>query len=257
MSTTMLVIIGVVVAGLVLGFIYVSHTNEKKRRQQALITANLTEKIQQLERLIQTTPPAYMSSDLKLVLLNECLKRAEKIQEVALDSKKAEKIADQIKQQINDTQNDQSKHTAPQLKSPEEANQVRNQLMAIHKVLEALAQSGGLSASDANRHLQQIQDTYLEATVNHTLHVARNAEQEGKFKLAMHHYQKAIGELSKRNQNNRFQDKIAQLKGRVGELQEKTGHDTTAATTDENGNELTKGLENLIEDDNSWKKKYF
>lgn len=257
MSTTMLVIIGVIVAGLFLGFLYVSHTNEKKRRQQALLTANLTDKIHQLERLIQGTPPAYLSKELKVVLLNECLKRADKLQEIALDSGKAKKLLEQIKQQIADTQADQTKHPAPQLKSPEEANQARTHLMAIHKVLEALAQAGTIPPSEASKHLQQIQDTYLESSVNHTLHLAHQAEQDSKFKLAMHHYQKAIGELTKRNQHSRFNEKIAQLRERIRDLQDKTGIDATASAESSNGDELTKGIEGLIEDDNAWKKKYF
>ena len=80
----------------------------------------------------------------------------------------------------------------------------------------------------------------------------------GKTKLAIHNFQKAIAELSKHNQNNMYAQKIAELKNVVAQLQEETGvqGQATEQTTSTNG-ALSQGLDELLEEDNSWKKKYF
>lgn len=251
-------ILGVLGAGLVLGLFFVSHNIEKQKAQRALMVANIGERVQQLNRLIDATPPAYLNKDLKLLIQNEIKKRIEKLTELAPEKDNFRKGLESISAQINETQSSTTKPPTPQIKSPEEAEQIRNVLQQHNKLIEALVQNKTIPLAEGKKHIAQIQASYFEAKVNHSINLAEQNRMAGKTKLAIHNYHKAIAELTKHNQNNMYAQKIAELKGVVGQLQEETGvqgQTTEKATSTDDA--LSQGLDELLEEDNSWKKKYF
>jgi hypothetical protein len=256
MSTTVLVILAVVGSGIFLGLVYVAHNAEKKRRVRALLTANLTERIQQIQQLIDAVPPNYLRRDTRLLLLEECKRRTAKLLEIANNQSKAKQLSDQIDQTITQTQADQSQPPPPQLRTSQEAEQLRNLLMAVTKTLESLVQQQSITSAVATQHINQIQNLFVEANIGLDINTARAAQAASKNKLAIHHYQKALTELTRRNQNNQFAERIAEIRNQIEALQEQTGITNTAQDQD-GTDELSKGVENLIEDDTSWKKKYF
>lgn len=256
MSTGLIAISVVVGIALIMGLFYVSHSIEKQKAKRALMIANLSEKAHRLQRLIDRTPPAYLPKELKVLLLSEIKKRYEKLVEVAPGNAKFKKNLDSISAQIADTQASNDKPPAPQFKTPEEANEIKAALQELSKAVEAFVKSGALQASAGQQYLSKIQAAFVEANVNYTIGLGDSAKRENKAKLAIHHYQKAMAELTKRNKSNAYSERIAQLKASIAELSAK---EDIAPPTEEtsNGNELTKGLDDLIEDDNAWKKKYF
>ncbi len=256
MSTSMMVIAGALGAGLLLGLFYVSHTMEKKKAQKALLITNLTERIQRLQKFLDSLPPAYLSSELKLLLLKQIQKRLEKLLEMNAESEKFQKYAQSIAAQITETQGSTAKPPSPTIKSEAEAQQIRNKLLELQKLLESLTQSKAITLAEAQKHIAHIQSVYFEANVNMIIHSAEQAKAEGKTKLAIHQLQKAIADLNKRNKSGHYTDRINQLKDQVKTLQEQSGL-PAGQSEDDDGDALTKGLDELLEEDNAWKKKYF
>lgn len=117
-------------------------------------------------------------------------------------------------------------------------------------------QSKVLPAAEAQRHMVSIQNSFIDANLNYLLQMGQAARQEKKPKLAIHHYQKALAEMHKRNQNGQYNEKIQQLKTVLGELQTEAGIVETPAATEANS-ELNAGLNELLEEQDAWKKKYF
>lgn len=255
MSTGFLAVAVVIGILLIMGLFYVSHTIEKQKAKKALMIANLSERALRLQRLIEMVPGAYMPKDLKLVMLGQIKNRYEKLVELAPGNAKFKKQVDATTVQISDTQTSNEKPSAPKFRTPQEANEIKSSLQALSKTVEAFVQSGALPAASGQQYLASIQRSFIEANINYLISQGDAARGEDKAKLAIHHYQKALAELSKRNQDNRYSNRIAQLKGMVDQLNQQAGVTPEAAT--DNANELDKGLNNLIEEDNSWKKKYF
>ncbi|MCG8670562.1 MAG: hypothetical protein MI867_14185 [Pseudomonadales bacterium] len=256
MSTGLIAISVVVGIALIMGLFYISHSIEKQKAKRALMIANLSEKAHRLQRMIDRVPPAYLPKELKVLLLSEIKKRCEKLVEAAPENSKFKKNLDSVNGQIADTQSSTAKPPAPQFRTPQEANEIKASLQELSKAVEAFVKSGVLPASQGQQHLAKIQMSFVEANVNYLVSQGDTARRENKTKLAIHHYQKAIAELTKRNKNNHYSERIAQLKATLSEL---AGYEepAPAAEAGGTGNELTKGLDDLIEDDNSWKKKYF
>lgn len=255
MPTELIAMISVLGIGVVLGLIWYGHNKEKERAQKALLVASLSERAHRLQRLLDSLPGAYIEKDVKLLLLNQIKLRLDKLVELAPSNEKFKRSLDSIVAQISETQSSNTKPPTPQLKSPEEAKETKNLLQDLSKVIESLASSKAVPVSTAKKYLTNIQQQYIEANINYSIQVADQSRRDNKTKLAAHQYQKAIAELTKHNQHNQHNkhtEKINQLKEILSSL--------TGVEEDEEevkGDELSKGVKNLAEEDDSWKKKYF
>lgn len=256
MSTELIVVLSILGVGGLIGLFYVSHAIEKQRRQKALMVANLSDYAFRLQRLLDFIPAAYLSKDVRVLLLNQIKKRMEKLVEIAPENEKFKKKLDSCSAQIADIQSSAVPPQAPQLKTPDEANELRTLLQELSKVIEHFAQTKAITVADAQKHLASIQSGFLEANLNYMLQMGQTARQEKKPKLAIHHYQKAMAEMAKRNADGRYNEQLQQLKHLVAELQSEAGVvETTEA--ENTGGELNAGLSEMIEEQDAWKKKYF
>lgn len=255
MSTGLIAVAVVVGIALVMGLFYVSHTIEKQKARRALMIANLSEKAHKLQRLIELVPPAYLPKDLKLVMLQEIKKRYDKLVSLAPNHDKFKRNLDGITTQINDAQVSTEQPPAPQFKTPQEANEIKSSLQALSKAVEAFVKTGVMEAKDGQRHLQNIQRNFIEANVNYLISQGDAARRDNKAKLAIHNYQKALAELSKRNQDKRYSERIAKIKGLIAQLSDQI--EPAAESGGEGASELTEGVKDLIEEEDAWKKKYF
>jgi len=255
MSTEMIVILSIVGGAGLIGLFYVSHTIEKQRRQRALLIANISDYAFRLQRLLDAIPPAYTGKDIQLLLLGQIKKRMERLRELAPASDKFRKKLDAANEQIAEISAATAKQTKPQIKTPEEANQLRTLLQDLSKIIENLTQNKVITVEEARKHLAFVQTSYLDANLNHLLQMAQSARQENKPKVAILNYEKALTEMKKRNKKGNFTERMEQITAIIQELKVESGH-VVESTADEN-NELNQAMEELIEEEDAWKKKYF
>ena len=256
MSTEMIVVLIFVGLAALIGLFYISHAIEKQRRQRALLIANLSDYAFRMQRLLDFIPPAYISNDIRLLLLKQIKKRLERLVEISPQNDKYRKKLDSCNAQISDVGTGGAAPPPPQLKTPDEANELRALLQELSKVIEAFVQSKVISANEAQKHLQALQKSFIEASVNYYLQLGQTAQQEKKAKLAIHYYQKALAELVKRNKNGVYNTRIEQIKHQLSILQEEANTEQPQ-TASEGSSELNKGMDQLLEEEDAWKKKYF
>lgn len=248
-----LIVLGL--AGLV-GLFYISHSIEKQRRQKALLVASLNDQCFRLQRLMDFIPPAYVSKDIRQVLLKQIKMRLDRLLELAPDNEKFAKKMDSCTAQLTELQTTGAPPQPPILKTAEEANELRTLLQELSKLIESLAHSKVIPVGDANKYLQSIQASFIDASLNYFLQMGNNARQQKKPKLAIHHFQKAIAEMQKRNQQGIYAEKLEQLKQLIAELQVEAGAEPAPVAVDA-PNELDQGLNELMQEQEAWKKKYF
>lgn len=255
MSTELIVIVSMLGLGCLVGLFYISHAMEKQRRKKALLIASLSDFAFRLQRLLDFIPAAYTSKEVRLLVLGQMRKRMEKLTQLAPDNDKFSKKLSSCNAQITDLQTAQPVPQAPQLKTPDEANELRAMLQELSKVIEYFAQAKVITVAEAQQHLAAIQQSFIEANLNYLLQMGQTARQDKKPKLALHHYQKALAEMVKRNQNDKYEDRIQKLKILLEELQNEA--EAVPAQTPERASELNAGLSEMLEEQDSWKKKYF
>ncbi|MBV1920016.1 MAG: hypothetical protein KUG73_05000 [Pseudomonadales bacterium] len=251
MSTEIIIALGALGIGVVLGLIWYGHNKEKERAKKAILTANLSERAHRLQRLLDTLPPAYVEKDVKLLLLNQIQARLEKLVDIAPNNVKFKKSYDGVSAQISETQSSTAKPPSPQLKTPEEAKETQKLLQDLTKVIESLAANKSVPLPTAKKYLINIHKQYIEANINYSIQVADQSRRDNKTKLAIHQYQKVLTELSKNNQHGAYSDRLAQVKETLNSL---TGE---GESEDETSDALSAGMDELAQDNESWKKKYF
>ncbi len=256
MSTELIITLSVLGLGGLIALFYVSHAIEKQRRQKALMIANLSDYAFRLQRLLDYIPDAYLNKEVRLLLLNQIKKRLEHLVKISPDNDKFGKKLESCNSQITDLQSYTAPPPPPQLKTPEEANELRTLLQELSKVIDHLVQTKAISLNDAQRHQVALQASFIDANINYMLQMGQTAQKEKKPKLAIHHYQKAANEMTKRNQNGQYNEKLAQLKAIITELQAESGIQETPEV-DPGASELNAGLNEMIEEQDAWKKKYF
>lgn len=252
----MIVVLSVLGLGGLIGLFYVSHTIEKQRRQKALMIANLSDYVFRMQRLLDIIPSAYLSNEIQTLVLGQIGRRVERLTQLTPGNDKFRKKQESLNAQIAELNNSATKAQAPTLKSPEEANEIRKVLQEMSKVIENFVQNKTISVAEGKKHLSHLQSSFMDANINYHIQVAQQAKQGNKLKLAILNYQKAIQELQKHNHQGNKQAKIDQLTNIIQELQIEAGQ---APPTEEehSSNELDQAMNELIEEEDAWKKKYF
>ncbi|HVL01108.1 MAG TPA: hypothetical protein VM553_14925 [Dongiaceae bacterium] len=261
MSMELIIALAVLGLGGLIGLFYVSHSIEKQRRQKALLVASLSDQGFRLQRLLDFIPAAYVSKDIRHVLLTQVQQRFNKLVELAPDNEKFTKKLESCNAQILELQNSPMQIPPPAFKSPEEANELRTLLQELSRVIENLAQNKMIPAGDAQKHMHAIHNSFIEASLNYFLQMGNTARQQKKPKLAIHHYQKAMAEMQKRNQQGTHTAQIEQIKLLIAEQQQasqqETGIPAPTQGQEQGASELDQGLNELMDEKDAWKKKYF
>lgn len=256
MSTELIVILSVLGIAALIGLFYVSHSIEKQRREKALMIASLTDSSNRLQRIFDSVPAPYLSKDLRLLLLAQIKKRLEKLVDLAPQNDRYRKSRDGINEQIANATEDTSKQPKPNFKTPEEAAQLRKVLQELSKLVENFMQNKVIDATEARKHLATIQNSFFEANLSYMIQVAESAKREGKLKVAILNYEKVIKEMQKRNQKGAYNEKISGIQTTINELKAEAGTQPEEQNTTPGG-ELTQAMDEMMEEEESWKKKYF
>ncbi len=257
MSTELIIVfvgLGIVVLG---GVFYVNRNMEKEKAKKAVQIGTLSETAHRLQRIIDTIPDAYIHKDLKLTILTEMQKRLEKLVEIAPEQDTFKKKLDTAVAMIGEIQSNAVKKQEPRITNPQQANEIRALLQDLTKIIESFRDTGIIPGAAANVFLAHVHDSFVEANVSYLSLLGDQSKSERKWKLAVHHYQKGMAELSKRNQNGRYNEKLAQMKAMCDELNRRADDEAGVQRKAEDASELTKGLSDLANEEEAWKKKYF
>lgn len=255
MSTELIIVLSVLGGAGLIALFYISHTIEKQRRQRALLIANLSDYAFRMQRLLDMIPAVYLGKDIQLLLLGQIKKRMERLKELAPSNDKFRKKLDSTNEQIAEISASTGKQAKTVLKSPQEANELRSLLQELSKVIENFTQNKLITVEEARRHLGFVQASFVDANLNFLLQTAEASRQDKKPKLAILNYEKALAEMKKRNQKGAYSQRMEQVNAIINELKAESGQ--VVESDEPEDTELTQAMNELIEEEDAWKKKYF
>lgn len=257
MSTNMIIVLSIAGAAALIALFYISHSIEKQRRHKALLIASLSDHAFRLQRQIDMVPAAFINSEIRLLLLDQMKKRLQRLVQLSPENQKFSKRLSDVESQMSEIQQTPSAAgKPPPLATPEQANELRNGLQEMSKTIESMMQNKSLSVEDGNRHINSLRLSFLEANLNFYQQSAQSALKDEKFRLAVLNYEKAVGEMQKHNQNGAFTEQMALLNQKIAEIN-KIASNTPEVDANDETSELTQGMDQFIEDEDDWKKKYF
>ena len=211
MSPVLIISIIVVVLVIVVAYAFVFQTMDNKRKQRQRVVSALKQRAGNFAFMVEGFPAEFLTKDLT-VLVYRCLMDVYE-QLAKLDPNEdshvsaLEKYRDAMAKALERT--DTGKRV--QLSSLQQIKDIRTHLTELHKFIEKLLQKRSINGAQAKSYSKQIQKLILQISIDAYLMNARQAEQSGKTRLALHHYTLAKKMLVRENSDKAYSKHIAQI----------------------------------------------
>lgn len=240
---------------------FLSHSIEKRRiRHQRLVTA-LRARKNSFKELASAFPKGFLTNDLTAYLNKALIDICEQLVRLEpKDPQHAEQLAF-YNSQLNNLST--SEHQARvKIENPQQIKEARLLLQELLKFVGQQVQAKQLSAIHGQVYADQIKRLVLQMTVDNHSFSAKQAQQAGKPRLAIHHFNLAKKLLLAENASHLFDKQITQLDAIIQRLEASLGATTNAETesnpagtppiTDTNTN---KEWDEFNKENEDWKKK--
>ena len=230
-------IIAIVILALTLlaGVIFLSHSMEKRRIQrQRLITALRARRNSFLD-LASSFPEGFLSGDLTALLYRALIDICDKLTSLEpKDPSHGEQLEHYSNLLSNLKQSGKAQRT--RLDNPQQIKEARGLLLELEKFILQQVSLRIITTAQAENYIDQLKRLVLQLTVDSHIYSAKQAQQIGKARLAIHHYNLAKNLLLDENSSHAFDKQITQLSDIITKLEEKAA---PAATKDTSTDETT------------------
>lgn len=251
---------------LLAGYLFLSHSIEKKRVQrQRLITA-LRARRNSFRDLASGFPTGFLSNDLTALLYRALIDCCEQLSRLEPnDPAHTENLS--LYTNLLAAQKEGAPQGRVRLDNPQQIKEASHLLQELYKFVMQQSALSLINQVQTEAYTDQINRLVLQMAVDSHVFNARQAQQVGKIRLAAHHYSLARKTLAGDNASHVFDKQIAQLDAVIAKLQEKAaaaGEDgnTAEAASGEarahvptDDNKTNKEWKQFDEENAKWKKK--
>lgn len=241
------------------GYTFLSHSIEKRRIQrQRLITA-LRARRNSFRDLATGFPAGFLSNDLTTLLYRSLINACEQLSRLEpKDPTHLEQL--NLYTGLLAAQKENASQQRIRLENPEQIKEARNLLQELYKFVVQQNTLKLINPVQTEAYTDQIKRLVLQMTVDGHFFNARQAQQIGKTRLAIHYYTLARKLLLSENNSHGFDKQIAQLDNVITTLEEKiTPTDEAPPEHTEKHTEpsslASKEWEQFSQDSEQWKKK--
>jgi len=256
-----------VIAGVLLllvclaAYTFLSHSIEKRRIQrQRLITA-LRARRNSFRDLATGFPSGFLSNDLTTLLYRALIDGCEQLSRLEpKDPSHTEQL--NLYTSLLAAQKETTQQRA-RLENPEQIKEARALLQELYKFVIQQSSLNLINSVQTEAYTDQIKRLVLQITVDGHVINARQSQQVGKTRLAIHHYTLARKLLLSENASHGFDKQIAQLDAVITKLEEKAIQNgetvPSADSSDKHGEPSpvasSKEWEQFEQNNAQWKKK--
>ncbi len=236
-------------------YAFINQALEKRRIQKQRILMTLKTKHRNLIHLVSGFPPNFLSIDLLSLIYRALIDTSEQLSKIEpKDPRHLEDIT-AYTNQLDTLPNNNAAQRA-RIDNPQTMKEIRQHL---HELQHFLAQQDALKVINKlqfNAFTDQIKRLSLQMAVDAYLYHAKQAQQAGKLRLAIHYFTLAKKLLIAENATRGYDKQIAQLEDITNKLEEKAALSGEAVTPAPVDDPTAKEWENFTPpDDDTWKKK--
>ncbi|KAA0696409.1 hypothetical protein DT594_03400 [Halopseudomonas laoshanensis] len=247
-------LIGILVAGgvlILLSIGYINHSLERAKLERARLTAELNARLKVCQNTSSQLPGQFMSPELKKLLLSYEAHLLTKLLRVDRKNQRAQQQLDATRNLL--AQTDIPVDNAPlKIDNPVTAKEVRSQLENVRQLLTQAHLEGLLDKATLAQWSNQIRQQLIAIALDMFNVVAEQAMRDKKPRVAKLQYERAVTYLNNLNSPAHAQE-LERYK-QLMKMAEIATVRAEQANPDEN-NELSAGLQELEQSDDSWKKK--
>lgn len=208
-----MLIITAIVSVLVLGVGYalVFQTMENKRRQRHRVVSALKQRASNFAYMIEGFPTDFLTKDLTVLVYRCLMDVSEQLAKLDPNNDSHLNALESYREAMAKALERTDNAKRVQLANLQQIKDVRTHLQELHKFVEKLLQKRTLNGAQAKAYSKQIQKLILQITIDAYLMNAKQAEQNGKARLALHHYTLARKMLARDNTDKAYTKHIAQI----------------------------------------------
>ncbi|WP_250658295.1 hypothetical protein [Alkalimarinus coralli] len=256
MSATAITIIIILIILGSISLLFISQAREKARIEKIRKTNALQDRYRRVQRLINEIPPQYLNKELRVMILERGIETLSEL--VAL--KPDPTIQSNIKndQQALKTVQESTETPKPvPIKDEATSKEVSKLLELLYRFIERQRATKKLDKSTSNKYLAYI--NYLISKVRADLAItkAKEAQKNGKLRVAIHNYHNAISEMMRIKDNPLAIKALTGYKAKIKQLEEaaeKEGKEGTVNPEAEKES-LNKEWDDYLDKDDDWQKK--
>jgi len=255
MSTFIVAIIIVLLIALA-AYAFISQSIEKKRVQRQRILMALKTKHRNFVHMINGFPPNFLTADLLGLIYRALIDTCEQLSKI---EPKEQHHVDDITLYTNQLGALPKTNPAqrPRIENPQIMKDIRQHLHELQHFLAQQEASKIINKVQFSAYIDQLKRLALQMSVDAHLYHAKQAQQAGKLRLAIHYFNLAKKMLTTENANRAYDKQIAQLASIVTKLEEKAQLSGEANDTSQDAQQpdSTKEWENFTPPTDDWKKK--
>lgn len=252
----------VILAVLIIVALYIINRNiEAARARKAQAIAALRKRIGNFRSLLDAVPPHYLGTSIIQYLLGEIALSLQELQTIEPENPRYQDQLEACNAELAQI-TPQSRPPVYQLKSQQDAIEIRRSLVAASRFLQGLHQAGQLDANRARQLLGHLRLMANQVTIDTFLMKAAESRRENKTEVATLFYQRALEELRKLPAIPYIQQQINQIEKTLQEMGSKPPPSAfdkpkPAAPKETGPSKLEQEMDASANEDEGWKKKYY
>ncbi|SFX63548.1 hypothetical protein [Marinospirillum alkaliphilum] len=223
--------------------------NEKKKIEQQRRIRLLADRGRQMQLLLEEIPPHYISQDFRVFIASQWLDLLQEQEQLGCRDARLKSETEAAQGKLNNIRSSNQPRPEP-ISDLQTANGIRRNLKHLNKVIVSLYQERKIPHRVAQSYLNEIKLGFTQTLVEVFKASARKAEMENNHRIAVVHYKRIMSELNRNNPNGIHNQTLLECRQTIQDLEEKI-----AVESEFHNNELAEGFSEMMENEESWKKK--
>ncbi len=247
---------------LLAGYLFISHSIEKRKVQRQRLVTALRARRNSFRDLATGFPAGFLSNDLTSLLYRALIDCCEQLTVLEpKDHTHSEQLT--LYSNLLSAIKENTQQARVRLDNPQQIKEAHGLLQELYKFVMQQSALKQINQVQTDAYTDQINRMLLQMSVDGHVFNARQAQQAGKIKLAIHFYTLGRKALAAENASHTFDKQIAQLDGVIAKLQEKLDSAGEAAPATEGpaatgkaaAPDSSKEWKQFDEENAKWKKK--
>lgn len=238
--------------------LFVSQAREKARIEKIRKTNALQDKYRRLQRFITEIPPQYLNKELRIMILDGCIDALTQLRTLKPSQELEAKFtatSASLKEAKESTQNPKP---IP-VKDDASAKEVSKLLELLFRFIERQRATKKIDPTISKKYLVYINYLISKSKADIAIKKAKESQQAGKLRVAIHNYHNAVSEMTRIKDNPLAIKAIKSYRIKIKELEALADQEGKAPTDDEQNKEdsLNKEWDSYLDKDEEdpWKKK--
>jgi hypothetical protein len=217
LSTEAIILLLVVSMAALIGAAFVMQTIERNRKERIRAESQLRRRRENLVYMLDHFPPHFLSTDLKGLVCKSIIDVYEQLLKIAPRNKEYQEGLQAIARRWDDIRSGKGPSYQP-LDNPGQVRDTKALLGLLNNFITRLFETGAITKLQAADYSRQLKQLYSQTTIDQYAIAARKAENEQKYRLAIHYYQSAVDKIRKSSLDAAMHEHSEAYRRRIEEL---------------------------------------